>query len=546
MSGGGNASAPLLTVEGLQVAFNGSNAVNGISFSMRQGEMRGLVGESGSGKTVTGMTLMGLTRQIGATVSGRAVLAGANSAPVDLISADEAQLRRVRGARVAMVFQDSMSALNPFHRVGDQIREAITAHGAAAPSQADRRAVELLGEVGIPEPARRARDFPHEFSGGMRQRVMIAMALANEPELLIADEPTTALDMTTQARILDRIVRLRESHGMAVLLISHDLGVIAERTEQVTVMRSGRVIEQGKSATVFAQPGESYTRQLLAAVPRIDGPRPWPRPRPAGGSALVETEGLTFTYPARRGIFGRAGEDVRAVDDVNLRVEQGGTLGVVGESGSGKSTLCRLLLGLLPPEVGTVRFDDAEITAMKSRDLRRLRGSMQIIFQDPYTSLNPRHRVATIIAAPIRLHLKEEGQGLKRRVAELLERVGLNPHDGDRYPHEFSSGQRQRIAIARALGPKPRLIVADEPVSALDVTIQAQILELMDTLQRDLDLTYVFVSHDLAVIRQIADEVVVMRKGRVVETGDAETICTAPRDPYTRRLLDAVPRLPVA
>lgn len=559
---GGAGHEPLIRIEDLRVSFDSVEAVAGISFSIAPGQIRGLVGESGSGKSVTGLTLMGLTREMGAQVEGRALLAASGRAgdgdntnaadagqPLDLVAAADDELRRVRGARLAMIFQDPLSSLNPFHRVGDQIAEAITAHRSDS-STAGRRAVELLGEVGIPDPQRRARDFPHQFSGGMRQRVMIAMALANEPELLIADEATTALDVTTQAQILDLIVSLRDRHGMAVLLISHDLGVIAERAEEVTVMRAGRVVEQGPVSEVFARPQADYTRQLIAAVPRIDRPatslpdRPPPGAPARPGSCLLEVRDIGLTFAARRGLFGKSGEDVRAVDGVSLAVERGSTLGVVGESGSGKSTLCRLMIRLFDPDSGTVHFDGQEITGLSRREMRRLRGSMQMVFQNPFASLNPRHRVGDIIAAPIRLHGELDRPAAERRTAELLERVGLDPRDEQRYPHEFSGGQRQRIAIARALGPRPQLVVADEPVSALDVTIQAHILELMRDLQEEFGLTYVFVSHDLGVISQVADQVVVMRGGRVVEEGSAAQVSTAPRDPYTRELLAAVPRLP--
>ena len=543
-------SRPLLSVENLRVRFSseGSSveAVSGVSFSIQPGEVYGLVGESGSGKSITGLTLMGLVRELGAEIDGQALLRRDGTDPLDLASADEGRMREVRGSRISMIFQDPLSSLNPFHRVGDQIAEAVLAHGDRAGTQARvgsgtattrsiarMRSIELLAEVGIPEPERRARDFPHQFSGGMRQRVMIAMALANEPELLIADEPTTALDVTTQAQILDLLMRLRTSHGMAVLLISHDLGLIAERAERVTVLRAGGVVEAGPVEAIFANPGTAYTQALLAAVPRVDVPRA--STRRGGERALVEVRDLAVTFDGPR--------EVRAVDGVSLSVIEGSTLGLVGESGSGKSTLCRLMIRLLRPDAGSIHFDGRDISQLSEREMRRLRGSMQIVFQDPYSSLNPRHRVGDVIALPIRLHTRLDKRGIEERVAELMERVGLDPRDRDRFPHEFSGGQRQRIAIARALGPNPRLVVADEPVSALDVTIQAQILDLMRELQDDLGLTYVFVSHDLGVIRHVSDHVVVMRQGRIVESGSADAICSRPEDPYTRQLLEAVPRL---
>jgi peptide/nickel transport system ATP-binding protein len=532
-------SEPLLTVRDLSVSFAGESgttrAVDGVSLELAAGEVLALIGESGCGKSVTALTLMGLLGAPNARTSGSARYAGK-----ELVGASEAELRRVRGEELAMIFQDPLSSLNPVARVADQIAEQIRAHRDVSRSEARERSVALLHRVGIPEPERRAASYPHELSGGMRQRVMIAMALSCEPRVLIADEPTTALDVTVQAQILDLIRDLRAETGAGVLLITHDFGVVAELADRVAVMDDGRIVEQGSVEDVFESPRDEHTRRLLAAVPRLDGPLP-PRKGGAGGDPVLALDDLEVSFPVgRRGARGSRGQRVRAVDGVTLSIAAGETVGLVGESGCGKSTLARTAVRLLEPTAGRVGFAGRDITRASRRELAPLRAELQIVFQDPYGSLNPRKRARDIVGLPLRLHgvPKEE---LRARVDALLERVGLEPAHADRWPHEFSGGQRQRIGIARALALSPRLVVLDEPVSALDVSVQAQIIELLDDLQRDLGLAYLFISHDLSVVRQVSDRVAVMRAGKLVEVAPVAEIYDRPAHPYTAELLRAVP-----
>jgi peptide/nickel transport system ATP-binding protein len=451
------------------------------------------------------------------------------------------ELRRVRGDRIAMIFQDPMTSLNPVYRIGDQIVEAIQAHRPGM-GKGDARllAVETLEAVGIPDPAQRAERYPHEFSGGMRQRAMIAMGLALEPEVLIADEPTTALDVTIQAQILELLRRLHRERGLATILITHDLGVVAEVADRVLVMHEGRIVERGNLDEIFYAPKDPYTRKLLGAVVRLDQVPPL---RPARGEQpLLEVTDLVKHFPVKRGLLtNRDASQMRAVDGVSFDVARGETLGLVGESGSGKSTLSRTVLQLLRPTSGSVRFEGREIAGLSRREMRPLRPEMQMIFQDPYASLNPRKRVGQIVGDALRLQGRASGTELRRTVQELLERVGLSPEHYQRYPHEFSGGQRQRIGIARALALRPKLIVADEPVSALDVSIRAQILALLAELQEDFGLTYVFVAHDIGVVRHVSDRIAVMHQGKIVEQGPADQVCERPSDPYTKSLLAAVP-----
>jgi peptide/nickel transport system ATP-binding protein len=492
-----------LIVEDLRIRFGDTLAVDGLSFELPAGGTLGIVGESGSGKSATALALLGL--HTGATVTGRITFGGD-----DLTTLPERRWRQVRGARIAMVFQEPLTALSPFHRIGDQIAEVYRLHTGATRRAARERAVEVLRQVHIPDPARRANAYPHQFSGGMRQRALIAMALSCRPELIVADEPTTALDVTVQAQILDLLDEVRETTGTSLLLISHDLGVVAGSTDRVVVMRRGVAVEQGATDAVLGAPRDAYTRDLLQAVPHASPPR-----NIAGGPLLrLDAVRKQFRLP-RRGT-------VTAVDGVTLDVREGETLGIVGESGTGKTTLARLMTGLLRPTSGTVRFE----------------GTVQMVFQDPMSSLNPRRTVGDSIADPLRL------RGVRNprpRVEELLTRVGLATTEYDRYPHQLSGGMRQRIGIARALAPSPRLIVCDEPVSSLDVTTQAQVLALLEDLRAELGLTMVFVSHDLAVLRQIADRVAVLYEGRVVEIGDTATVYEQPRHAYTKELLAAVP-----
>ncbi len=533
-------SGVLLTVEGLRVAFATEGgtvrAVDGVSFELAAGEVLAIVGESGSGKSVTAQSILGLTRSPNTRIEGSARLGER-----ELIRASEEELQEVRGARVAMVFQDPMTSFNPVYRIGSQVAEAIRAHRPqVGRAEAWRQAVELLDSVGIPDPERRAAAYPHEFSGGMRQRAMIAMALALEPEILIADEPTTALDVTIQAQILELLARLNRERRLATILITHDLGVVAEVADRVLVMHEGRIVERGSLEQIFYSPRDPYTRKLLDAVVRLDQAPPLRPPR--APEPLLEITDLVKHFPVRRGLlFDREVDRVRAVDGVSLTVNHGETLGLVGESGCGKTTLSRAALGLLAPTSGSVRFEGREIAGLSRRAMRPLRREMQIVFQDPFASLNPRKRIGRIVGEPLRLQGIAKGGELRSQVRSLLGRVGLSPEHYDRFPHEFSGGQRQRIGIARALAVRPKLIVADEPVSALDVSIRAQILELLAELQEDFGLTYVFVAHDIGVVRHVSDRIAVMHDGKLVEQGPADEVCERPRDPYTRKLLAAVP-----
>ncbi|MER5506383.1 ABC transporter ATP-binding protein [Streptomyces sp. NPDC002766] len=510
----------LVRVTDLTVEFGALKAVDGLSFELAPGAALALVGESGSGKSTVASALLGLHRGTGARIGGSIEVAG-----TDVQRASDDELRRLRGGKAAMVFQDPLSSLDPYYAIGDQIAEVLRVHTRVSRRAARARAVEVLDRVGIPDARRRARSRPHEFSGGMRQRALIAMALACEPDLLIADEPTTALDVTVQAQILDLLHTLREETGLGLLLVTHDVGVAAESVDEVLVMRHGRVVEHGPVGAVLRSPAQAYTRDLLDAVPRVDAPR---APSQASDEIVLEATGL-------RREFGRGRRAFAAVDDVSLRVHRGETLGIVGESGSGKTTLGRMLVGLLEPTAGQVRHDGHARVGVNP--------AVQMVFQDPVSSLNPRRSVGESIADPLRARGERDEKRIRGRVTELLERVGLEGAHYDRYPHEFSGGQRQRVGIARALAADPRVIVCDEPVSALDVTTQAQVVELLGELQRELGLALVFVAHDLAVVRRVSDRVAVMRQGRIVESGPADEVYDSPRDPYTRQLLAAVPAL---
>ncbi|MDH6540718.1 ABC transporter ATP-binding protein [Streptomyces sp. SPB4] len=505
-------------------------AVDGLSFTLEPGRALALVGESGSGKSTVAAALLGLHRGTGARLGGTVRVGG-----TDVGSAGAGELRRLRGGVAAMVFQDPLSSLDPYHAIGDQIAEVYRIHTTAGRRAARARAVEVLDRVGIPDAARRARSRPHEFSGGMRQRALIAMALACEPRLLIADEPTTALDVTVQAQILDLLHGLRQERGLGLLLVTHDVGVAAGSVDELLVMRGGAAVERGPVDRVLSAPRAPYTRELLAAVPRLDGPRT-PRPRPAADA----TEPVVEAFALRRE-FGRGRRRVVAVggpdraEGVSLAVRRGETLGIVGESGSGKSTLGRMLVGLLEPGSGRIHHEGRETSGIAP--------GVQMVFQDPVSSLNPRRSVGESIADPLRAAGQRDEAAIRARVEELLTRVGLEAGHYDRYPHEFSGGQRQRVGIARALAPQPSLIVCDEPVSALDVTTQAQVTALLAELQRELGIALVFIAHDLAVVRQVSDRVAVMRGGLIVEEGPVDEVYDRPAHPYTRRLLDAVPAL---
>ncbi|MFJ9027952.1 dipeptide ABC transporter ATP-binding protein [Streptomyces sp. NPDC102274] len=556
-----DAAARLILVEDLTVDFptgepGGAGtvrAVDGLSFELAAGRAIGLVGESGSGKSTVAGALLGLHRGTGARVGGTVRVGG-----TDVGAASDRELRALRGAVAAMVFQDPLSSLDPYYAVGDQIAEVYRVHTDATRRAARARAVEVLDRVGIPDAARRAGARPHEFSGGMRQRALIAMALACEPRLLIADEPTTALDVTVQAQILDLLHDLRHETGMGLLLVTHDVGVAAESVDEVLVMRHGREVERGPVGEVLGAPRDTYTRALLAAVPRVDTPLGTPRDVPLGaprtGVGEGAREGARDSSPKPTGEplleavdlrreFRRGRRIVTAVDGVSLTVRPGETLGIVGESGSGKTTLGRMLVRLLDPSAGGLRYRGTEIATASEKELRPYRRELQMVFQDPVSSLNPRRSVGESVADPLRAAgVLDEGR-LVARVRELLDRVGLDPDRYDRYPHEFSGGQRQRVGIARALAAEPRLIVCDEPVSALDVTTQAQVTALLAELQRELGLALVFIAHDLAVVRRVSDRVAVMRDGRIVEQGTVDEVYGTPSEAYTQQLLAAVPAL---
>jgi peptide/nickel transport system ATP-binding protein len=531
----------LLSVEGLSVDFTVDGvtrpAVADASFEFGAGQILALVGESGSGKSVTALSLLGLLGRE-ATVRGHALLAGdGGGAPVDLLAADTATLRSIRGRRIGAVFQDPFSTFNPVVRIGRQIVEALNAHPETREPHAAQRARTLLGRVGLDDPDRVFHSFPHELSGGQLQRAMIAIAISGEPDLLIADEPTTALDVTVQAGILALLHELRDELGTAILLITHDMGVVADLADDVIVMREAHVIERGPAERVFLAPELPYTQELLSAVPRVDQPLPAATrpPAPAGEiEAAAQLRDVTVTY-------GRGRHPFVAVDRVSLTVPVGHTIGLVGESGSGKTTIGLAIARLVPIAAGSITVAGRDIAAIRGRELRAARAEIGFVFQNPGDSLNPRGRVGAIIAEPLQLHADLDADARRRRAAELLARVELPPDAIGRYPHQLSGGQRQRVSIARALALRPKLVIADEPTSALDVAVQATILELLAELQRELHFGCLFISHDLAVVRQVATEVVVLRAGKIVESGPASDVLSRPRDEYTRRLLASVP-----
>jgi len=557
-------SEPLLTIADLRVAFRLGKedgvvrrveAVRGVSFEVPENTTVALVGESGSGKSVTAMSILGLLPD-NAERTGAIRFDGR-----DMLGMPRAQLQALRGREIACVFQDPMSSLNPVFTVGDQICEPLIAHLGLGRRAAMKRAEALLGEVGMPEPKRRLSAYPHQMSGGQQQRVMIAMALACEPKLLIADEPTTALDVTIQRQILEVLARLKERHRMSMLFISHDLGVVGEIADHVVVMRAGVVREQGPVAGIFAAPQDAYTRALLACRPTLDdrGARLRVVDDHMSGRAatavakakderariVLEANGLTKSFWIRRGVFGRS--EFQAVKGASFTLRAGHTLGIVGESGSGKTTLGLTLLRLHEPSGGPVGgraiFDGRDLLALSKRDMLAVRKRIQVVFQNPYASLNPRFTIGQTLIEPMAIHdIGKDAAERNARARSLLAKVGLDDSAMQKYPHEFSGGQRQRVAIARCLTLDPELLVLDEAVSALDVSVQAQVLNLLKDLQDELGLTYIFISHDLAVIRFMADEVLVMKDGEVVEQSGVEAILERPQQAYTRRLLDAIPR----
>lgn len=524
-------TSPVLEVAALEVDFvtaaGPRRAIDGISFSLAPGQTLGLVGESGSGKTTTALALLGLLPAKARVQARRLQLAGH-----DLTTLRGRDWRRLRGREAAMIFQDPQSALNPVRTVGRQIVDVLARHVGLRGRAAQRRALELLAAAGLPDPDSAFAAWPHQLSGGMCQRAMIAMAIAARPKLLIADEPTSALDLTTQARVLNTLKASADQHEMALLLISHDLGVIAGLADDVVVMQAGRAVEHAPVRTLFRKPRHRYTVELLDAVPRLDRGAP----RPAGGSraALLAARAVECSFRTR-------GRRNVVVDAVDLDLEAGQCLAVVGESGAGKSTLARALLRLIEPDAGQVRLDGIELTALAPAALARARQHMQIVFQDPGSALSPRRTVGQSLREPLDAFAVGHRRDRDRRVADWLQRVGLPADAARRYPHEFSGGQRQRICIARALICEPRLLVADEPTSALDVSVQARIIELLDRLRRELDMALLLISHDLALVRQVADQVAVMQRGRIVERTTAAELFARPAHPCTRALLAASP-----
>jgi len=519
----------LVEVANLSVAFGGKRVVDNACFTLDRGETLALVGESGSGKSLTALSLLQLLPPGGSNPTGRVLLDAQ-----EMIGADPATLHRARGDLAGMVFQEPMTSLNPLHRIGRQVAEAITLHRRLPRAALRARVVEVLNQAGFPAAESRLDAFPHQLSGGQRQRVMIAMALANDPALLIADEPTTALDVTIQAQILELLAELKAERSLALLLITHDLQIVRRYADRVCVMQGGKIVEAGRVADIFAAPAHPYTRMLLAAVPKGA-----PIPLPDDAPAVLQADDVRVHFPIRRGVLRRVVGAVRAVDGVSILVRAGETVGLVGESGSGKTTMGLAALRL-QPALGRVRFDGVDIATLDRRALRRLRARAQIVFQDPYGSLSPRFSVGEVIAEGLCVHEPSLSRAERAaRVAAELEEVGLPADAAERYPHEFSGGQRQRIAIARAMVLKPRFVVLDEPTSALDMSVQAQIVELLRRLQQVHGLAYLFISHDLKVVRALAHRIVVLRGGRVVEQGEADAVFARPREDYTKALMTA-------
>ena len=534
-------TSPLLSVRDLSVAFaqggSTSLAVDHVSFEIGKGETVALVGESGSGKSVSALSVLKLLPYPPAShPSGQIVFDGQ-----DLLGLGEKELRAVRGNKITMIFQEPMTSLNPLHTIEQQIGEILALHRGMREGQARKRTLELLEEVGIRDPAKRLSAYPHQLSGGQRQRVMIAMALANEPELLIADEPTTALDVTVQAQILELLARLKERNGMSMLFITHDLGIVRKIADRVCVMTKGRIVETGPTEHIFAEPQHAYTKHLLAAEPKGKPPAADPQAKP-----VMRGEDIKVWFPIKQGFFRRVVDHVKAVDGIDVTVRAGQTLGVVGESGSGKTTL-GLALARMISSTGRIKFESRDINELSFSQMRPLRSDLQIVFQDPFGSLSPRMSIAEIIEEGLKIHEPDlDADARDRRVVDVLKEVGLDPATRFRYPHEFSGGQRQRVAIARAMVLKPRFVMLDEPTSALDMSVQAQVVDLLRDLQARHDLAYLFISHDLKVVRALANDVIVMRNGKVVEAGPARQIFENPQTDYTRALISAAFRIETA
>jgi peptide/nickel transport system ATP-binding protein len=583
----------ILQVEDLQVSFTHhgqeTRAVDGINLSLHRGESIGIVGESGSGKSVTALSIMNLLNSPPALIkSGKINFRSESYGIVDCLNISEQKLRSIRGNEIAMIFQEPMSSLNPVFTCGNQVAEALKTHMKLNNAEAKAIALGLFEEVKLPRPDKIMNAYPHELSGGQKQRVMIAMAMSCNPSILIADEPTTALDVTVQSSILGLMEGLRERHDMSLIFISHDLGVIAEVADRILVMYQGKIVEEGNVFNIFNNPQHPYTKGLLACRPRLDIKlRRLPtvydflssEAKDVGsgsikynsigealllnaelkketiqkrldviqGGPILRVKNLTKTFPIKKGLFGKTGVDIRAVDDISFEVYPGETVGIVGESGCGKTTLGRCIIRLVDPDSGEINFDGHRIHELKGEELRQLRKKMQIIFQDPYSSLNPRQTVGEAISEPLKIHnILRSSKERKERVMELLDKVGLDVNHYNRFPHEFSGGQRQRICIARALATNPQFIICDESVSALDVSVQAQVLNLLNDLKKEFKFTYLFISHDLSVIKFMADRIFVMNNGKLIEIGYPDALFDRPKEIYTRNLIEAIPKGDVA
>ncbi len=563
-----NKSTNILEIKNLSVAFDGRTVVENLNLTLERGKTLGIVGESGSGKSVSTLALMGLLPKQ-AVVSGTALLDG----DIDLLKQDEEHLRDIRGRRISMIFQEPMTSLNPVQRCGEQVMEMLRAHlpkSTADSKEPKERVIELFREVLLPRPEKIFDSYPHEISGGQKQRVMIAMALVNHPDILIADEPTTALDVTVQKTILDLLRSLQQKHGISIIFITHDLGVISQIADDILVMYHGHVVEQGTAHAILHHPQEPYTRGLLACRPPLDS-RPERLPTveeflqglkgpkdiqgiqdpidPPSSAPLITVRDLSVTYTLKRSLFGRPLQTLKGVDGISFDIFEGETLGLVGESGCGKSTLGRALLHLIDHSAGNISYRGQSLDTLSRRQMRALRPKLQIIFQDPYSSLNPRITIGDAIAEPLKVHHQNNRNTAnsqstaKEQVLALMEQVGLDPDWYSRYPHELSGGQRQRVCIARALILQPELVVCDESVSALDVSVQAQVLNLLNDLKRRYHYTYLFITHDLSVVKFLSDRIMVMQKGKVVESGTPDDLFRNPQTAYTRTLIDSIPTI---